>query len=104
MKTTVWLAAAMALTFPPATMAQWGADAAQSGANIYCNAIYQGRGTAAAQLDAIQAMQQLVALGNRNVNYQNQILPPSVLENWSNLVDSLCPNTRGDSGDQLSVF
>ena len=98
------LALAFPLAFPLASRAQWGADAAQTGANIYCDSIYVGRGTAEAQLAATQAMQQLIALGNRNVVYENQIIPPSVLERWSNLVDSLCPDSGGESSVRLSEF
>ena len=44
----VVLAGVLALGYPLASMAQWNADAAQTGANIYCEAIYVGRSTAEA--------------------------------------------------------
>ena len=103
-RVAVVAAVGLALGYPLASMAQWNADAAQTGANIYCEAIYVGRGTAEAQLAATQAMQQLIALGNRTLVYENQIIPPSVLERWSNLVDSLCPSSGGESSDRLSEF
>jgi len=100
----VVLAGVLALGYPLASMAQWNADAAQTGANIYCEAIYVGRSTAEAEVSATQAMQQLIALGNRTLVYENQIIPPRVLERWSNLVDSFCPNSGSDSSDHLSEF
>ncbi|MCP9905285.1 hypothetical protein KBY85_14240 [Cyanobium sp. BA5m-10] len=103
-RVAVVAAGGLALVYPLASMAQWNADAAQTGANIYCEAIFVGRGTAEAQLAATQAMQQLIALGNRTLVYENQIIPPSVLERWSNLVDSLCPSSGGESSDHLSEF
>jgi hypothetical protein len=85
------LAAGCLVAVPGPVVAQWGGDPAQSGATVYCDAINSGRSPGDAELAAVQVMQQLVALGQGSLVIQQPVLPPSVLERWSSLVESLCP-------------
>lgn len=96
------LAAGCLVAAPGAVVAQWGGDPAQSGATVYCDAINSGRSPGDAELAAVQVMQQLVALGQGSLVIQQPVLPPSVLERWRSLVESLCPGAGGVSEDGVN--
>ena len=80
-------------------LAQWSSDAAQAGANAYCETINQGLGVSQAELRASQAMAEVLSITAGPVAAGQTLNNPALLDRLSYLIDSLCPNSGASPTD-----
>ena len=93
MRPTRWLPLLL-LAVPGMASAQWNGDPAQAGAAAYCEARNQGRSSAEAEQSATQIMAEVLAITAGPVGAGLQLNSPALLERWTYLVDSLCPDSE----------
>ena len=98
MRPTRWLPLLL-LAVPGMASAQWNGDPAQAGAAAYCEARNQGRSSAEAEQSATQIMAEVLAITAGPVGAGLQLNSPALLERWTYLVDSLCPNSGASPTD-----
>ena len=93
MRPTRWLPLLL-LAVPGMASAQWNGDPAQAGAAAYCEARNQGRSSAEAEQSATQIMAEVLAITAGPMGAGLQLNSPALLERWTYLVDSLCPDSE----------
>jgi hypothetical protein len=85
------------LTLP--ALAQWSSDPAQAGASAYCETLNQGLGISQAELRANQAMAEVLSITAGPVAAELTLNNPALLDRFSYLIDSLCPNSGASPTD-----